>query len=50
MIPIATNMSPVRGLPCRSLPLVEDCGTCVTLPPVAAFPAGCYDLVFHDPC
>jgi hypothetical protein len=29
---------------------VTDHGTRVTLPPVAAPPSGCYDLVFHDPC
>src|SRR6266849_4935816 len=41
--------APQPALP-LSLPQVADHGTRVTLPPVAAFPSGCYDLVFHDPC
>jgi len=46
----STELSPSCGQPGRYLPQVTDHGTRVTLPPVAALPSGCYDLVFHDPC
>jgi hypothetical protein len=46
----STELSPSCGQPGRYLPQVTDHGTRVTLPPVAALPPGCYDLVFHDPC
>jgi len=47
---MAANMSPSRRLPAAFLHEPRIARTPVTLPTVAAFPSGCYDLVLHDPC
>ena len=40
----------VVGVRCRFVPRDTEHRACITVAPVAAFPAECYDLVFHDPC
>jgi hypothetical protein len=46
----ATNVSLTGSLSRRTLPPVASHESLVTSAPVAAFPPGCYDLVFHDSC
>ena|SRR5882762_1557240 len=50
MKPIATNVSLTGALPRRTFPPLTSHESPVTSTLVAAFPPGCYDLVFHDPC
>jgi len=50
MKPIATNVSLTGVLPRRTFPPLTSHESPVTSTLVAAFPPGCYDLVFHDPC
>jgi hypothetical protein len=47
---LIANLDSSFGLPFRFLPQDTHPGSRVTPLPVAAFPAECYDLVFHDPC